>query len=81
MDTHLPAPVMTITFGIMSGAPFRTLTLTELNPTVTTALTVADISPSEYGDYEVRVNGQIAPLDMQLENGDKIFLVKRIQGN
>lgn len=70
-------PAITITLGIMSGK-FSPLVLEGLTPTVSTALALAEMSPD---GYEVRVNGQQAPLDMLLENGDKVFLLKKIQGN
>ncbi len=70
-------PALTITLGIMSGK-FSPLVLDVPEPTVQHALTLAGMS---HEGYEVRVNGQPAPLDMILENNDKVFLLKKIQGN
>ena len=70
-------PAITITLGIMSGK-FSPLVLEGVEPTVEKALELANMSPD---GYEVRVNGQQAPLSMILENNDKLFLLKKIQGN
>jgi len=67
----------TLKIGVIPGR-ISEISLENGITTVEQALIAADL---QIAGYEVRVNGQIVPLETVVSNGDTVLLVKKIKGN
>lgn len=73
----MPAGAIHVTVGKLPGR-IRQVALEVDHPTVGTVLETANLDPE---GYEVRYNGQPTELNVPVEDGSYVHLIRRIRGN